>query len=154
MKYTKEERKARRKAFFAKIKAFFKNLDDTILPKANELALKFMNALKTVSENDGVEFITKLIGGEKGEVILEKAHMIIEKSVIILGLTNECMQEEDLVKKAICIWNKLKDLPREQRAFALNNLHAIALAEFDDNAEEMAIYLAQAPTDYLHQEIV
>jgi len=151
---TKEERKARRKRILEKIKAFFKNLDDNILPKANELALKFMKAFKGVADNDFFDFITKVIPGEKDDKALEKTRQIIDKSVIILGLTNECMAEEDLVLKAKCIWEKIKQLPREQRAFALNNLHAIAISEFDDNAEEMAIYLAEAPVDYLNQETV
>jgi hypothetical protein len=151
---SKEERKARRQRILAKIKAFFKNLDDNILPKANELALKFMKAIKSVADNDFFDFITKVIPGEVDDKALVKVRSIADKSIIILGLTGECMAEEDLVKKFACIWSKINSLPKEQQPFAKNSLHALALAEFDDNAEEMAIYLAQAPVDYINDENV
>lgn len=151
---SKEERKARRQRILAKIKAFFRNLDDNILPKANELALKFMKAFKSAVDSDFFDFITKVIPGEKDDKALEKVRSIADKSVVFLGLTGECMAEEDLVKKFGCIWAKIKLLPKEQQPFALNSLHALALAEFDDNAEEMAIYLAQAPVDYINDENV
>lgn len=153
MKRTKEERKANRKRILAKIKAWFKQLDDTVLPKANELALKFMKAFKGVADNNFLDFITKVIPGEADDKILDKVRQIADKSVVILGLTGECMAEEDLVKKFACIWDKIKSLPKEQRAFQLNNLHALALAEFDDNDEELSIYLAQAPIDYLNDDV-
>lgn len=153
MKRTKEERKANRKRILAKIKAWFTQLDDVILPKANELALKFMKAFKSVADNDLLDFVTKFIPGEADDRVLGKLRQIADKSVVILGLTGECMDEEDLVKKLACIWDKIKHLPKEQRAFQLNNLHAIALAEFDDNNEEMAVYLAQAPIDYLNDDV-
>lgn len=149
---SKEERKARRKAWLAKIKAWFVKLDDVILPKANELALKFMKAFKSVADNDFVDFLTRLTPTGVDDKVLEKVRQIIDKSVIILGLTNECMQEEDIVLKAKCILQKIKSLPKQEQAFKLNSLHALALSEFDDNEEEMAIYLAQAPIDYIQNK--
>ena len=153
MKYTKEERKARRKALFAKIKAWFKNLDDVILPKANELALKWMNAIKNVTDSNVLDFVTNAIPGETDDKVLEKVREITTKAVFTLELTSSCMDEEDLFKKLVCIVEKIRTLPKNERALKWNSLHAFALSEFDDNKEEIAVYLAQAPIDFLNQEI-
>lgn len=157
---TREERQARRalrrarfKAIWEKIKAWFKNLDDK-LPEITEIALRVMTGLKIAIDSKVVDIVADWIPGKLDDILVGKVRSAIDKVIDGLAHGQLCLQKPTLEEKIICFTEYIKTLPKGMQEAALQRFHAGIIAELHNNELKMAEYNHLASGDYLGQKLV
>lgn len=153
---TKEQRKearlARRAKFknvWKKIVAWFKLLDNKILPDITEYALKIMQGFKNIVNQGFVDDILKFIPGDADEKVVKKIRESVDKVVSTLLVSEECLAKQTLEEKIKCFTDYFKTLPKPLQEGILIRLHAGLIAELDDNKLTMSEYSHLASGTYL-----
>lgn len=157
---TKEERKALRLARRAKFKdvwkkivAWFKMLDNKILPDVTEFALKIMQGVKNVINQGAVDDILKFIPGDADDKLVKKMRDSVDKVVSTLLVSEECLAKQTLEEKIKCFADYFKTLPKPLQDGILIRLHAGLIAELDENKLSMSEYSHIATGTYLAEKV-
>lgn len=157
---TKEERKALRLARRAKFKdvwkkivAWFKMLDNKILPDVTEFALKIMQGFKSIVNQGVVDDILKFIPGDADEKAVKKIRESVDKVITTLLVSEECLAKQTLEEKIKCFTDYFKTLPAPLQEGILVRLHAGLIAELDENKLSMSEYSHIATGTYLVEKL-
>lgn len=155
---TKEQRAVRRarirknlKAFIAAVIAWFKKVEkklEEVLPEIIDISLKVMTFIKTGTDSNFADMLTKWLPGDADSEFKDKISAALGKTIDAFIVGRKCLEKGTLDEKIACFWEYLKEHPEATQFGILQQFHARFVKEA--NPEPISLSEASYITSKYH----